>query len=236
MLQKYHSGQPKEFFTNRICITPQSTEIQLKIDGSLYLIPKNARFILGDVNKTHFHNTEKFDLVYLDPPWKNKSVSRGKKYLTNSMKLLENLRLECITASEGVIAIWITNNARVREYVDEFMEKRGFSHRATWEWLKIAANGEPVVPFGNCHKMPSEKLLFFSRTFVTELCNTTFATIPTRVHSQKPAIYALLEQVAPGPTSNCIEIFARRVVSGWSAIGNEVLYLNDRDLFEPKTL
>jgi len=121
---------------------------------------------------------------------------------------------------------------RVREYVDEFMEKRGFSHRATWEWLKIAANGEPVVPFGNCHKKPTEKLLFFSRTFVPELCNKTFATIASRVHSQKPAIHARLEQVRSGPTSNFIEIFARRVVSGWRAIGNEVLYLNDSEFFE----
>ena len=119
--------------------------------------------------------------------------------------------------------------------MDEFMAKRGFSHCATWEWLKIAANGEPVVPFGNCHKMPTEKLLFFSRTFVRELCNTTFASIPSRIHSQKPAIHALLEQVAPGANRNYIEIFARRVVSGWSAIGNEVLYLNDVEFYESRT-
>jgi len=111
-LQNYHSGQPKEFFSNRVCITPESGEIQIKIDGCLYLIPNDSRFILGDVEKTHFDNAEKFDIVYLDPPWKNKSVSRGKKYSTNSMKLLESLRLECITASDGVVAIWITNNTR----------------------------------------------------------------------------------------------------------------------------
>merc|ERR1711953_1025972 len=106
------------------------------------------------------------------------------------MSLLESLRLERITSSDGFIAIWITNNARVLQYINGFMEKRGFLHRATWEWLKIAANGEPVVPFGNCHKLPSEKLLLFSRTFVAVLCNKSFATIPSRVHSQKPAIHA----------------------------------------------
>ena len=121
---------------------------------------------------------------------------------------------------------------RVLEYIDEFMEKRGFSHCATWRWLKIAANGEPVVPFGNAHKLPSEKLLFFSRreSLVPELCNTTFATIPSRVHSQKPAIHAFLEKLAP--KGRFLEIFARRLVPNWTVLGNEVLYLNDCDFYE----
>ncbi|CAG5094670.1 Oidioi.mRNA.OKI2018_I69.XSR.g13762.t1.cds [Oikopleura dioica] len=76
VLENFHSGQPKEFFTNRLCSNAKIETIKLKIEGASYLVPGNARFILADVEKVVFD--EKFDVVYLDPPWKNKSVSRGK--------------------------------------------------------------------------------------------------------------------------------------------------------------
>ena len=55
----------------------------------------------------------------------------------------------------------------------------------------------------------------------------TFATIPSRIHSQKPVIHHMIESAVNIPNSKMVEIFARSLVPGWTAIGNEVFYLNN---------
>lgn len=50
------------------------------------------------------------------------------------------------SSSEGcLVALWVTNRERHRRFVErELLPAWGLQQVATWYWLKVAANGEPV--------------------------------------------------------------------------------------------
>ena len=130
--------------------------------------------------------------------------------------------------------MWVTNNTRVFEYIEDLMTRSGLTLKGTWTWLKIAASGDTVYPLGNPHKNPSEKLLFYAFT-ENPICieSKSFVSIPTKIHSQKPFLHEKLEEQFPNHTKK-VEIFARCIIKNWTSIGNEVLYLNDSDFYTAK--
>jgi len=127
-----------------------------------YFIPPSGTFYLTDVkNLSSFSAISGFDIIYIDPPWKNKSVKRSRKYGTTEMTILEDLNIPALRSEIGFIVIWITNNSRVEKYVTGVMEKYQLVKKSCWTWIKLAASGETVYPLDNPHKTPSERLLFF---------------------------------------------------------------------------
>ena len=77
-LQESKRIDTKVFLMNR----PISIKfnLELKIQKSSYLLPANSTFIACDVKNLGKFRLAKFDIVYMDPPWQNKSVQRGSKY------------------------------------------------------------------------------------------------------------------------------------------------------------
>ena len=78
------------YFVNRKTENDSDAPIILTIKSTEYLIPAKSVFYLTNISKLNFFpELTDFDIIYADPPWKNKSVKRGKKYGTSEMNIVE---------------------------------------------------------------------------------------------------------------------------------------------------
>ena len=187
-----------------------------------------------------------FDIILLDPPWQNKSVHRSKEYKTigksfgeaDPMSVLEGMLRKHI-APNGLVACWITNKATIRKRVEEIFERWDLDLIEEWTWLKMTTKGEPVYDIDGVWRKPYERLMLGRKRDI-ELSSATGNKIRKNpeviermifgvpdVHSRKPCLKALVEQMIPDPTNyRALEIFARNLTAGWWSWGDEVLRFN----------
>ena len=85
------------------------------------------------------------------------------------------------------------------------------------------------------HKPCGQRLLFFGKPDVQKIENKLFCSIPSKIHSHKPDIHVLLKNAINLKNPKMIEMFARKVTEGWIAVGNEVIFLNDKKFYEHST-
>ena len=104
------------YFINRKISNETSETVNVQIGSKTYLIPENSSFYLTSVESlVNFPELRNFDLIYIDPPWRNKSVKRGKKYSSHDMDIVKNLQLP---SRKRAIVIW---NWRIRKYSDSWL-------------------------------------------------------------------------------------------------------------------
>eukprot|EP00038_Savillea_parva_P026177 m.51961 g.51961 ORF g.51961 m.51961 type:complete len:493 (-) comp7346_c0_seq1:58-1536(-) len=222
-------------------------------DVGRIVLPPGARFICSDVAsaRTGLKSLdETFDLIVVDPPWENKSVRRGGgAYATLPNDTLEDLPVARLCHPGTLVAVWCTNKARhVRFVEDELFRAWGVTHVATWHWVKVRPHGDFVHPLDSPHKKPYEPLLI-ARCGAGALSDVggpqhpitpvppegTFVSVPSPQHSRKPILADLLmPYVCPrdlkgapgmegGPPPQCLELFGRNLLPGWTTWGNDVL-------------
>lgn len=145
----------------------------LKLSNESYIIPPQSSFLLSDIEHVdslrHFAPSQGYDLIVIDPPWKNKSVSRGKKYdtLTN---VFEGMPVKEL--SRDYVAVWVTNKAaHVKYVVEELFDEWGIRLEAVVYWLKVTIKGVPIVPFNSPHKKPYELLIIGRKTQSSSKCS-----------------------------------------------------------------
>ncbi|PIO73952.1 MT-A70 protein [Teladorsagia circumcincta] len=145
--------------------------IRLLVSGSkndaatTYFVPPRSTFHIGsvsDVRNFASINGETFDLVVMDPPWENLSVKRQQSYVTCGSPL-ESVDLECL-AADGLVAVWITNRKGIESELGAYFRRWKLTQLATFFWLKVTLEGDPVCSFNSSHKLPYERLVFASRT------------------------------------------------------------------------
>ena len=109
----------------------------LHVKKSSFILPKSSTFI-----RTNMQNLEKFplstfDLIYMDPPWLNKSVKRGAKYKIHTNEdLFGWCLLDRIVSEGGLVAIWITNKQAIEDFTRAYMNDLGFEFAGEWVWIK----------------------------------------------------------------------------------------------------
>jgi hypothetical protein len=125
-----------------------SLSIMLEPSQKFY-IPARSSFILdafpsaSSALATYTHNSSRFDLIILDPPWHNKAVSRlkTKKHLSyNTMKdiLTELPPVGNWLGPGGIVGIWCTNNLKMIHKVKTILFPRwGVELITEWVWLKV---------------------------------------------------------------------------------------------------
>ncbi|ORY15564.1 MT-A70-domain-containing protein [Clohesyomyces aquaticus] len=183
-----------------------------------------------------------FDFILLDPPWPNRSVKRKMAYQnqyghTALQKMLERMDLDTYLEHSGIVGIWITNKASLRDYVlgpGGFFERLNVGLFEEWLWIKTTTKGEPMFSLDGLLRRPYEVLLLGraapnSWTKMQHQVNVkrrVIAAVPD-IHSRKPCLKELIEPLMPDARDySALEIFSRYLVEGWTAWGDEVVKFN----------
>lgn len=180
-------------------------------------------------------NSLLYSIIYADPPWtyRDKAVAgkrgAGFKYPTLDLPALRRLPVADLAAADSVLFLWAT--WPLLPQAIELMSAWGFQYRTIgFIWVKSTRTGEKLFwGMGNWTRSNSEICLLGVRGNPRRASAGVHSVIqaPVRAHSQKPAevrdrIVALMGDLPR------IELFARDLVLGWDAWGNEVM--SDLDL------
>jgi N6-adenosine-specific RNA methylase IME4 len=222
----------EEYFRNSTTIF---TDISVGSDKNMIRIPSNSTALCGDINATidiFQSHAPKFDLIILDPPWPNRSARRKKSYGISygNHEIIELLSLLPLTDhlnEDAFIGIWITNKPAFRDMVlgeGGLFEGWGVHLVEEWIWLKVTSAGEPISELGSMWRKPYEILLVGRRGAFPDgdVKRRVLVGVPD-LHSRKPNLKSIFEQVMKKEKYEALEIFARNLTSGWWAWGNEVL-------------
>ncbi|KAI8605710.1 MT-A70-domain-containing protein [Dissophora ornata] len=205
---------------------PDPTLISFPTDGRpRYLIPPRSAFVVSDLDRIHglksiARQRGGFDIIVMDPPWQNASVERMAHYSTMDLYDLFKIPIPDLLGSRkdqdgngplrsgGIVAVWITNRAKVKKVVlEKLFPAWGLELVAHWFWLKVTTKGEPVLSLDNMHRRPYEGILIGRQRPShqdTEIDTSTAAAAPVvsrrllvsipAQHSRKPSLNALLEE------------------------------------------
>ena len=114
-----------------------------------FYIPARSSFIMDAFPSassgltSYTLSNSRFDLIILDPPWYNNSVTRLRTKKDISYKTMDNLLVQLPPvgnwlASGGIVGVWCTNNLRKINNVKTTIFKRwGVELVAEWIWLKV---------------------------------------------------------------------------------------------------
>ncbi|KAK8216471.1 MT-A70-domain-containing protein [Phyllosticta capitalensis] len=223
-----------------------------------FRIPPRASLLLSDCRQTDllrstvrrmaqdYDHPRKFDLVIMDPPWPNASAKHKKSYNTLSLKPLKSMLLkmdlDTVIATNGVVAVWITNSEQVRKTVlspGGLFARLGVVLVEEWVWIKTTASGAPQSPIASAWRKPYEILLVGrvpdwlqpgnqSWTGQEAVKRRVIAAVPD-LHSRKPCVKSLMEELVlkkgDGEYAG-LELFGRYAVAGWFVWGNEAIKYN----------
>jgi N6-adenosine-specific RNA methylase IME4 len=161
--------------------------------------------------------------LYIDPPWKQVGAvgynlpRSAVKYATMSQKELLALAqsVRRITSSRAHCYMWTTNRELPRAL--ELISAYGFEYITTITWDK----GKNAL--GTYFRSRTEHCLFATtkaRSVRVSCRDSTMLTAPRGIHSEKPsAMREMIERVSYPPY---LELFARRALKNWNAIGLEL--------------
>ncbi|KAF9403486.1 Methyltransferase-like protein 4 [Mortierella sp. AD011] len=190
-----------------------------------YLIPPLSGFVVSDLDRIHglksiARRNGGFNIIVMDPPWQNASVDRMAHYGTLDLydlfkipipDLLGAPKVQDLTGeseSRGIVAVWITNRAKVKKVVvEKLFPAWGLEFVAQWSWLKITTGGEPVLSFENRHRRAYEGVLIGKQKVCPTKNNTAtpqplitpkvsrklLVSVPSQ-HSRKPSLNGILEK------------------------------------------
>uniref|UniRef100_A0A1B6EAT1 Methyltransferase-like protein 4 n=1 Tax=Clastoptera arizonana TaxID=38151 RepID=A0A1B6EAT1_9HEMI len=211
----------------------------------LIIFPANSIFYCCDVkelfNKLESNRT--FDFILMDPPWWNKYIRRKNlKNVAEGYKMMYNhelkeLPIKSFLCNDGLLAIWCTNSSsHVNDVINILFPNWGIEYCATWYWMKVTKSGEPVCNFSKPPgKQPYERIIFGSRSGRTQKYRQpeekkVIISVPSAIHSHKPPLIEVLASYLPTHPA-CLELFARYLLPNWTSCGNQVMCLQNMDLF-----
>jgi len=167
--------------------------------------------------------TDKFSLIYADPPWQYEfSVSPTRtierQYPTMTVEQICEMRpgIDEIAADDCVLFLWVTN-PKLREGL-RVIEEWGFDYKTGMVWVK------DKFGMGYYARQQHELLLIAGRgkSQLPEPQNRPSSVVmaPRLEHSAKPMImYEIIERMYPNYKK--IELFAREHQEGWESWGHE---------------
>lgn len=176
--------------------------------------------------------TERFSVVYADPPWEWKTwapsgeaKSPENHYPTMTLQEIQGLDVAGLAATDAVLFLWATVPGLPGAL--GILSAWGFTYKSLWGWDKV------IPGHGYWGRGQLELLLIGTRG---EIPAPLPSTLPPNLyrearddHSAKPEWYA--RQIESFyPTLPKIELFRRgEPRTGWSAWGNEVATAEDGD-------
>ncbi|XP_052840891.1 N(6)-adenine-specific methyltransferase METTL4 [Drosophila gunungcola] len=220
----------------------------------VYLIPNRSKFFNHNVDNLPalLHQLlPTYDLIVLDPPWRNKYIRRLKRakqelgYSMLSNDQLSLLPLSRLTHPRSLVAIWCTNSTQHQVALEQQLLpswRLRLVHKL--RWYKLSTDLQLIAPpqADLSQKQPYEMLYVACRSdahedYAKDIQKTDLLlSVPSIVHSHKPPLlhwirdHMQLEEDQKDP--NCLELFARYLQPHFTSIGLEVLKLMDERLYE----
>ncbi|CAL5205935.1 unnamed protein product [Lathyrus oleraceus] len=236
---------------NNLVVNDMEDDAVVEILNNHYIVPRESCFYMSDLgqirNLIPAHTDCGFNLIMVDPPWENASARQKSRYPTLPNRYFLSLPIKQLTHTEGaLVALWVTNREKLRSFVEkELFAAWGVSYAATFHWLKVKANGSLISDLDLFHHRPYESLILgYSPGKVKHSDNRSkfkplkddhvIMSIPGD-YSRKPPIADLLQEYIPGiKPPQCVELFAREIMAGWVAWGNEPLHFQSSRYFIKK--
>ncbi|KAJ3162221.1 Methyltransferase-like protein 4 [Geranomyces variabilis] len=201
-----------------------------------YIIPRHSSFITSDLARAPqaLRTLDPFDFIVMDPPWPNKSVKRAGKYAEIDVYDLYKIPGKRLVRPGGYVAVWVTNRPKFQDFVrNKLFSAWGLALVGEWYWLKVTAAGDWVFSPSTVHRKPYEILIIgrmktsLSSDSSPDLpSRRAICSVPYKQHSRKPLLDDLFAAFLPA-NARKLELFARSVLPGWTAWGNEALKFND---------
>jgi len=211
-----------------------------------YILPPKSRFYNNDIKilPQLLPTFNDFDLIVIDPPWKNKYIRRLKKARQDlAYEMLNNdelakLPIQHMTHSQSIVCVWCTNSKQHQKAIEtDFFPKWNLKLFHKMKWLKLNTSGNLISEVSNESKKQPYEELFIGISqdapcyFAKSLQDIRFfCSIPSIIHSHKPPIMSIFEKYLPN-NPNCLELFARYLQPGFTSIGLQVLKLMDSRLY-----
>ncbi|XP_017039682.1 N(6)-adenine-specific methyltransferase METTL4 [Drosophila ficusphila] len=221
---------------------------------SVYLIPDRCRFFNHNVDNLPalLHQLlPAYDLIVLDPPWRNKYIRRlkrakqelGYSMLTNDQ--LSHIPLSRLTHPRSLVVIWCTNSVQHQVALEQqLLPSWNLRLVHKLRWYKLSTDHQLIAaPLADLtQKQPYEILYIACRLDAREdygkdiQKTELLLSVPSIVHSHKPPLLSWLkdhvELDKDQEDPNCLELFARYLQPHFTSIGLEVLKLMDERLYE----
>lgn len=225
--------QRSQIFFNNLTSTPT----YITSNEALARIPPYSTVLQGDIMATidiFNSNAPKFNLITMDPPWPNRSARRKSSYATSYSSsdihnLLSSIPIKDHLAEEGMVAVWVTNKPVFRDLLLEdggLFDGWGVELVEEWVWIKVTANGDTICALDSVWRKPYEVLLVGRKKTKepdkAEVKRRVIVAVPD-LHSRKPNLKALFEELIGNEKYEALEIFARNLTAGWWAWGDEAL-------------
>ncbi|OAA32450.1 MT-A70 family [Moelleriella libera RCEF 2490] len=218
------------------------------VDAREPLPVPNAVPLLGsiqDLRRRFMDIAPIFQLIVLDPPWPNRSARRRANTYATATRLAEmqtlltSIPISAHLARDGLVAIWITNKASIPDFltsVNGIFTAWGVELAAEWVWVKVTASGEPLYDVNSTWRKPWEKVLIAKRIGAPTPCHLgskVIVAVPD-IHSRKPNMRRLFEDVFRQRRYRGLEVFARNLTAGWWSWGDQVLHFQDLQYWDTR--
>ncbi|CAH0590405.1 unnamed protein product [Chrysodeixis includens] len=218
------------------------SSLKCRVQGKDFFIPHNSRFYCGDV-KEQCQKLEgsKFDIVVADPPWWNKYIRRLKssnEKLSYSMMYNEDIAaipVQNLLSDNCLVVVWCTNApSNIAAVKNMIFPKWGVQYVATWYWLKVTVDLQPLCPFGiGSNKQPYERIILGKVGDVKEVPDCQLVvSVPSALHSHKPPLLDILSPFVEVEKAQTLELFARYLLPNTTSVGYEPLKWQHESLFE----
>jgi N6-adenosine-specific RNA methylase IME4 len=173
----------------------------------------------------------KYNIIYADPPWTFKTYSdKGKEkksaenhYQCMTKADIQNLPIQNIAADDCTLFLWVTFPC-LKEGL-ELIEKWGFTYKTcAFNWVKRNKKSDSFFwGLGYWTRANSELCLLATKGNPKRISKSVHQVLDDRImqHSKKPdsARERIVELIGDLPR---VELFAREIVEGWDAFGNEI--------------
>jgi N6-adenosine-specific RNA methylase IME4 len=169
--------------------------------------------------------SEKFRVIYADPPWKYGDSrealdgTTGASAHYSSMTITELCALPVIEMAQenAVLFLWVTSPILPECF--QVISAWGFKYKASFVWDKVKHN------MGHYNSVRHEFLLICTRGSclpdIPKLFDSVVSVERTEKHSEKPEEFRTIIDTLY-PKGKRIELFARTKAKNWEAYGNQV--------------
>jgi site-specific DNA-methyltransferase (adenine-specific) len=181
------------------------------------------------------------EIIYADPPWLYKDpASAGKrgaahKYPCLTLPDLMKLNIDMIAAPNCALFLWATLPMLPEAF--EVLKAWRFKYRTVaFTWVKSTKGGKYFFGMGHWTRGNPELCLLATRGKIRRVnAGVPQLVVSQRLaHSAKPILVRerIVKLMGERPR---IELFARTVGAGWSALGNDLDGRDIREILKPPT-